>query len=653
MCVRRCWSELAESVKRDDTMPKIKTKVYQYLWTIVCIMVVILIAISVLASVFNEQRQAVENAEATFQRIEQIMDENQREIDLLMKDFRERSIHSANEIAYMVEHHPERLNDLNEIRTMAEFTDVDEIHFFDETGTLFSGTIPASFGMTFDSGEQMRFFKPMLEDKTLQLIQDAMPNTAHGEMFQYAAVWSGTGDYIVQVGMKAETMMKVTEKNEISHVLALLRVNPSVDYYAIDKETGVIKGSTNLESVGESAASVGLDLNTILSDSDGFHQNVNGTDSFCVFTEIDGNLVGRIITNQNLYSDVPADMIGLAVCTILVAIILVMMIGNYLNTYVVDEIHRINDKLEDITAGKLDEKVDVHSSLEFFELSGYINEMVHSLQDSTEKMSYVLNQTNLRVGVYEYNEQIKQVRFTEYVPKILGFTAEETQRLTADHILFKEYIGHLRRSALMGKEDVYCIGRGKEIYVKIEEVVRNNVILGIVQDVTSEVMRRRRIETERDVDLLTGLYNRRGLEHRLEELFSAPEEMGCGALIMIDADGLKEINDQYGHEAGDVYLQKVAQRITFSREKYVVGRHGGDEFVLFIYGFDSDKAVLDEIENLKYRQNHSTAFLGGRLIVPLKFSIGYSLLEEGRNYAGMLKEADKRMYENKRNRKMQ
>jgi len=634
-------------------MPNIRSKVYQYLSTIVCIMVVFLISIAAIISALNEQRQAVESSRLTFQRMELIMDENQEEIERLAEEFRRRCIHRAEEVAYLVEHHPERLYDLNEIQKMVTFTDVDEIHFFDENGVLISGSVPQSIGMTFDSGEQMQFFKPMLADKTLKLVQDMMPNTAKGEMVQYGAVWNEQGDFIAQVGLKAETIMSIMKKNELSHILSLFRVNPSVDYYAVNLENGEILGSTYLDCVGSDVSHVGMDIDEIRRDHDGFHAEVNGIKSFCIFTEINGTAFGRVITNEKLYADVFGDTMGIAICVIAIAVILVVLIGKYLNFYVVKEIDAINTKLKDITAGKLDEKVDVHFSKEFYELSGYINDMVDALKDGTEKMSYVLNQTNLRVGVYEYNGQMKNVRFTEYVPKILGITAEEALKLTSDHVLFQEYMNHLKKNKVLEEEDIYCIVGRQTSYVKIEEVVRNNDILGIVQDVTQEVMRRRSIETERDVDLLTGLYNRRGLENRLEELFKKPEDIGHGALLMIDADGLKEINDQYGHEAGDVYLQKIAQRITFSREKFVAGRHGGDEFVVLVYGYSSDEAVLDDIENLKYMQNHSTAYLGGNLIVPLKFSLGYGMYQGEREYQKLLKEADDRMYHNKRNRKTQ
>lgn len=85
------------------------------------------------------------------------------------------------------------------------------------------------------------------------------------------------------------------------------------------------------------------------------------------------------------------------------------------------------------------------------------------------------------------------------------------------------------------------------------------------------------------MDALTGLYNRRGLDARLERLFAEPEKLGHYAVVMIDADGLKGINDTYGHDKGDEYLRKIADTINaFDPGNSLAARQGGDEFVLFL-----------------------------------------------------------------------
>ena len=201
-------------------------------------------------------------------------------------------------------------------------------------------------------------------------------------------------------------------------------------------------------------------------------------------------------------------------------------------------------------------------------------------------------------------------------------------------------------------EGVYVFSEEPEQYVRLEELEIGNEVFGVVIDETEDIIKRRQIEAERDVDLLTGLYNRRGIETQIDLLFQKPEVMRHAAVVMIDADGLKGINDTYGHEMGDVYLKKVGSVINnFGIQSSLSARIGGDEFVLFLYDYDDENELLNTIRTIEYIQGHSTARLNENLTVPLRFSFGYCMLEEGLSYEEMLKTADERMYANKRMRK--
>ena len=123
---------------------------------------------------------------------------------------------------------------------------------------------------------------------------------------------------------------------------------------------------------------------------------------------------------------------------------------------------------------------------------------------------------------------------------------------------------------------------------------------------------------------------------------------------MIDADGLKGINDSYGHEKGDKSLKKIADVINhFGIRESVAARQGGDEYVLFLYGYDSEIELQRTIETLDYIRGNSTAALSKDIEVPLRFSMGYSFVNEECDYAQLLKAADERMYTDKAVRKKQ
>lgn len=621
----------------------------RYMRSVTLFLVIALLALILYLQVAHERRQAYEAATETFYQIRQVLEKNQAELTEIKSAYRQTCLHNAEAIAYMIEDNPSVLNSVETLKEIAALIEVDEIHIFDITGRIYAGTHPEYYDFTFDSGDQMRFFKPMLTDKSLRLVQNITPNTAEAKLMQYSALWSKNKAFIVQVGMEPVNVLKATEKNELSYIFSLFRVNPDANYYAVHKYSGTVVGSTDLSYVGKNLSEIGLSLDEVTAHDKGFHADVNGERSYCVFMEIGGNYIGRILSCQDLYRRIPPTTVALAVCLITIAMILSYVVTRYMNRYVVEGIHGINEKLHSIAQGNLDEIVDIQSSVELAELSGYINRMKKSILDNNRKMSYVLGKTNMYIGVYEYNRHMKRVRITEHVPRILALETGEADRLCTDYRAFREFIADLRKNPFADETCVFAI---RERYVKLEEVIDSDEIFGVIIDVTDEIEKRKKIEAERDYDPLTGLYNRRGLENRLSALFDRSTALGHSAVVMIDTDNLKTINDTYGHDAGDVYLKEIAGLFRdFEPKSCVSARLGGDEFVLFLYGYANEQELEDAVALLADLETHGFVDLGDQVRVPLRFSLGYSLTGQSVDYEKLMKEADEKMYENKRKRK--
>lgn len=634
-------------------MPNMKKMIIRYMETVTLIMVAVILVVATIVQFLNAQSYARESAEGAYIQIGQIMAENRTQLIETETSYKQTCLHNAEAIAYMVEENPEILNDIAEIKELAEFMEVDEIHFFDASGRIFTGTHPEYYDLTMESGEQIGFFKPMLADKSLSLVQEITPNTAESKPMQYSARWSESGTFIVQVGMEPVNVLKITEKTKLSHIFSLLQVNKGVTLYALDVKTGEILAATSMEDVGKSCEEIGFDFQEILTDKDGFHTPVNGVNSFCVFLGGDGTLIGRVVASEILYDNILTNMLTLGSCILLVAIILIVAVTRYVNKHVIRGIYDINDKLKSIAEGNLDETVDVKTCLEFAELSSHSNEMIKSLLEGTEKISYVLNKTDVPIGVYEYGKRMTKVRFTEHIPEILGFNQEQTEEMFSDNKKFASFIHELMKHPLEDEEDVYCLQNNEETYIRLEELEKSNEIFGIVIDVTEEIQKRKQIEEERDKDLLTGLYNRRGLENKLAELFEEPSQLKNCAMVMVDADCLKEINDTYGHDKGDIYLCKIAGVLSsYGPNSCVIARQGGDEFVLFLYQYENIEALEHTIKTLGYIQDNSIAHLSENISVPLRFSYGYVIAKDESDYEKLLKEADERMYQNKKERKI-
>lgn len=140
-----------------------------------------------------------------------------------------------------------------------------------------------------------------------------------------------------------------------------------------------------------------------------------------------------------------------------------------------------------------------------------------------------------------------------------------------------------------GNEERSCHITGKAEFDDRGQPLR---MLGTIQDITERKRIEQEIHTLAFYDALTGLPNRRLLSDRIRTAIAASKRSGrYGAVMFIDLDNFKPLNDAHGHDMGDLLLVEVAQRLTRCvREADTVARFGGDEFVVVLGELDSDRA---------------------------------------------------------------
>jgi diguanylate cyclase (GGDEF)-like protein/PAS domain S-box-containing protein len=145
-------------------------------------------------------------------------------------------------------------------------------------------------------------------------------------------------------------------------------------------------------------------------------------------------------------------------------------------------------------------------------------------------------------------------------------------------------------------------------------------------------------------DTLTGALNHGAISEAIAEAVAADVAL---AVAMIDVDGMKTVNDTYGHQAGDQVLLAVAQAI--SRGGAITGRYGGDEFVVALLNAGRDEARV-------YKDAVEAALRGASVVdpesgarVPVVASVGIALYpEDGDTFKTLVERADERMYEEKK-----
>lgn len=202
---------------------------------------------------YVNDKNAQTTSNVLLDRVIAVIDKNESSESEFVKSLKDDYIVRAKAISYIVDAKPEVEYDVDELQKIAGLMSVDEIHFIDDTGTIYSGSLPKYFGYSFDSGEQMAFFKQMLNNKDLTLCQDVTPNTAEAKEMMYAITWNEAKTHMVQVGITPKRLLKELKRNQISNVVADMPVYKGMEIYVVDAKTKKILGATDASWVGNTA----------------------------------------------------------------------------------------------------------------------------------------------------------------------------------------------------------------------------------------------------------------------------------------------------------------------------------------------------------------------------------------------------------------
>jgi diguanylate cyclase (GGDEF)-like protein len=159
------------------------------------------------------------------------------------------------------------------------------------------------------------------------------------------------------------------------------------------------------------------------------------------------------------------------------------------------------------------------------------------------------------------------------------------------------------------------------------------------------------LEAHAESDALTGVMNRRGFERELKRAASYLQRYGGNAaLVYLDLDGFKPVNDRFGHAAGDAVLVAVGATLVASvRASDIVARIGGDEFAVLLWNLSPADARNKSLTLERAVGGLSVPWEGRRLAVGA--SAGVAEFPADRDVAGLLARADAAMYARKRGRK--
>jgi|GEM_PF-892802 len=285
----------------------------------------------------------------------------------------------------------------------------------------------------------------------------------------------------------------------------------------------------------------------------------------------------------------------------------------------------------------------------------------HALRDAEERFRRSFDEAPIGMALVSLDGRWMKVN--DAMCTLVGYPESELMQLRfqdithphdldADEKFVRQMIAGQRTAYEMDKRYLHADGRIVWVQLNVS-LVRDAggqpmYFISQIQDITARRNAEERLQHMARRDHLTGAYNRRGFEEELDRQFadSRRYERG-GALLMLDLDGFKRVNDSLGHKAGDELLTGIARVLKDRlRETDILGRLGGDEFAIVLPEASADQAATVVAALTHAIAGHAQLVAGQQ--VDMTASIGFVTFDGNERSQDVLAAADTAMYAAKR-----
>lgn len=337
----------------------------------------------------------------------------------------------------------------------------------------------------------------------------------------------------------------------------------------------------------------------------------------------------------------------------LIASVIIGIIFGYIESHKFTKpIIEVAKKVKGTNSGKVIEIEDTGLT-EVDELLNTIQATSNKLLETSGKMSNIIEMMGLPLGVFEYEDDKDKLFVTDQLPQLLSLDIRETEDIINNKNLFIAMIQELLSKHEEDEEDIYYVGQSPEKWLKIKYTKKDKITIGVIIDVTDDMSEKKKIMADRDIDSLTGIYNRKAMQLHIEDALLKRNSNMVSAVVMFDLDNLKTINDTYGHKWGDIYIKHAVKHLSdVCKNSRVLGRRSGDEFTLLLYDQESKEQLRKCIDEFYQKlQDDKLTFPDG-MVKHAAISAGLVWIEQKNpNFDECLQRADDLMYDAKRNKK--
>lgn len=519
------------------------------------------------------------------------LENNQMELNLLKDSLDEDYLTRAKAAAYVLDRQEEISMDVGQMQYLADLLNVDELHIIDENGIIVSSSV--SKYVNFDMGAH---------DQTYDYIFSKFPTDIGEELF------------------------------------------------VVNTSSGTVLGHS--DGLNQEFSADCYRLGLLLNSTKGTYQKGNdGTTMYVVSRPYRDVLLCAALPRKILFQKLWKNITATFFYLLFIEAIVIILLNYLVKQKVINGIHDILGNLDAITNGNLDTEVSVTGNHEFEELSKSINTMVRSIVNLSNRISAIIEISGIPLAAFEFERSIHHVFVTSGLSELLGLSGKEAAELYHNSSLFDQYIRSITKKPVKGEAEIYQIGVARYVRIHLSESPEG--YLGIITDVTEDILQKIELCYENSHDPLTGLYKFNYFKKICVETLEKLQPGKTAAVAMLDLDHFKSINDTYGHDAGDRYLQGFSNIMKSMPENHFLSaRRSGDEFCMLIFDCADRAEITDHLNNFYETLGQNTVALSDTQTKIISASCGFVLTTDAKSsITELLSRADEALYKVKRTAK--
>ncbi len=579
------------------------------------------------------------------------LENNEMELGMIRENLDMDYLTRARAAAYVLDHQQDVSMDVSQMQYLAKLLDVDELHIIDENGIIVAGSVSQYVGIDMALHEQTSPFLELLDaEEDAYLIQEEQPNAAEGNIMQYVGVRRKTQKGIVQVGFKPIRQSEARERNSYKYIFSRFPTEEGEELFVADAVTGTILGHS--DGIDREFAEECYQLDELLDCGEGAYKKGREDEvMYVVSRQYEDVLICTALPQRILLRELWVNIALTLLYLLVVEAVVIFMLNYLVKRKVIDGIHGIIGNLSAITKGNLGVRVREGGNRELEKLSDGINTMVDSIISISGRISRIIEMSKIPIAAFEYESGTGHLFVTSGLKGLLDIPDGEAGKICADSVLFGRYIQDIMENAVEGESDIYKISDSK--YIRIHMSQSENKCLGVITEVTQYMAEKRQMQYENTHDPLTGLYKYPHFNQLAQKvLLELPERKICAA-VMLDLDSFKTVNDTFGHDMGDKYLQSFAKALQELPEEHVLtARRSGDEFCMMIYGCGDREELIGYMDLFYGILGANPVALSEQESRIISVSAGFAWTKDsGMELPVLLAQADEALYEMKRETK--